>query len=915
MPRAAWLAVGTVVAAVAGPILPLAALPLVPAAALAAVLLVRPAHRPASLALVAGALAVAARLAAGSLMAPPQQVPAALPGGVGPWSAQVLNISAPLEGQQRAIVEIGGEDSQGTVRVYAQLPRYPALAPEERIRFSGSLRPVQAATGFGDYLARSGVGATVRATALELEPPGGGPAAALEGLRRSLGGYLTTVVAAPQAGLAAGILVGLRDEVDRELADAFTFAGLSHVVAISGWNISLLGAVVSALLGGLPRRSRSLVVALFIALYTLLVGASPSVVRAAAMAGVVLLARESGRRGRPAAALGVATAAMVLLEPTVVGDAGFRLSVAATAGLLAWATPLSEHLRRHLRMVPAGVREALAISLAAQAATLPIVVLEFGRLSLIAPVANLLVAPLIAPVMLASFLGLLGGWLATLGVPMVPVLLGTLASVALGVLVAIARASAAVPFASVELVTPWRELGALVATVLVVVVILARRGRLRGPASGGTRTAAPAPASAGAAGARNAAERDPTRGDGRVRRFLLLVCGAVVALLLLVAASLPDGRLRLAILDVGQGDAILVQGDHGARLLVDTGPDPDRLLTLLDERLPPWDRRLDLVLLTHPHEDHVAGAALLLERYRVAALAEPGMHGDGPGYRAYARSLAASGGSSRTLGRGDRLHLDEAEILVRWPPRGSVPLEPPDDGKAMNNSSIVLDLRFGERRILLTGDAEEEIDGQLLTAGLEPPGAAPIDVLKVAHHGSRTATTAGLLAALHPRIAVISVGRRNDYGHPNPALLGRLAAVGARVLRTDLDGTVTLSTDGHDLQVQTSGPRPIRRRSGDGQRPSPSGGLLGPRIATWPSPVAARPRSSSIRFIRRPGSWPTPRPWPTWRPSSLAARPFVVRRSTRRSPRSPPCSTMSTRSCQTTSLSAGSGTGSPGRAG
>jgi competence protein ComEC len=210
------------------------------------------------------------------------------------------------------------------------------------------------------------------------------------------------------------------------VAAAFTTAGVSHVVAISGWNIAIVAASVAALLRRSRRRTRSVAIVLAIVAYTAFAGGSPSVVRAAAMAGVVLLARESGRAGRAAAALGHATGLLLLADPGLVGDAGFQLSVLATAGLLAWATPLRDRLDRAAGgRAPGWLLETLALSLAAQLATLPVVLATFGRLSLVSPFANLLIAPLVPPAMALGGVALAGGWAANLGAPaLVATLLG-----------------------------------------------------------------------------------------------------------------------------------------------------------------------------------------------------------------------------------------------------------------------------------------------------------------------------------------------------------------------------------------------------------------------------------------------------------------------------------------------------------
>ena len=207
----------------------------------------------------------------------------------------------------------------------------------------------------------------------------------------------------PEAGLAAGILIGLRDRVDREVAAAFTTAGVSHVVAISGWNIAIVAAAVAAVAGRIGRRRRTVVTIVAIAAYIAFAGASPSVLRAGAMAGVVLVARETGRASRAAAALGWAAVGLLVVDPALVADAGFQLSSLATAGLIAWSSATTEWIdRRTGGRAPRWLAESLGVSIAAQLATLPVVVASFGRIAVIAPVVNLLIVPLVAPVMAAG---------------------------------------------------------------------------------------------------------------------------------------------------------------------------------------------------------------------------------------------------------------------------------------------------------------------------------------------------------------------------------------------------------------------------------------------------------------------------------------------------------------------------------
>ena len=201
-------------------------------------------------------------------------------------------------------------------------------------------------------------------------------------------------------------------------------------------------------------------------------------------------------------------------------------------------------------------------------------------------------------------------------------------------------------------------------------------------------------------------------------------------------AARPDGRIHITVLDVGQGDAILVEGDRGGRLLIDGGPDPDRLILELDARIPPWDRRIDVLILSHPHEDHAGGLPRLIQSYRIGRIFEPGMIGPGPAYHAFRAGLAAQARTPELLSTGDRLQLDSIALRVLWPDRDAVPRDPPDGGTSINNVSIVLLGTFGASAFLLAGDIEEEIDPILLARGLPR-----VDLLKVAHHGSRTSST------------------------------------------------------------------------------------------------------------------------------------------------------------------------------
>jgi competence protein ComEC len=739
-------------------------------------------------------------------MTAPVSVPPPTEALDGAWTAQVLTLGSTDGGKQRAVLLVsaragGVSGPRGPWRVYAWLPRYPALIPTDRIAFDGTVEPVrQDGSEFAAYLTASHVAATSRISALRLVEAPADPFGIAERLRGAADSALARVLPEPMAGLASGILVGRRDRVSREVTDSFTTTGLSHVVAISGWNICLVGAVIGGLLSaaGLSRRSRSVAIVVALGCFTLLAGTGASVVRAAFMGGVALIARETGRPGSAVAALGLAVWMLLLLDPSMVTDVGFQLSVTATAGLLWWGSRLTRRLAGAAPNRPRRwLAESLGVSLAAQAATLPLVLLHFGRLSLVSPIANLIIAPLVAPAMLVGSVALVAGLAVGAGLPfMVGAPFALLGWLVLGAMVAVSGVLAQVPMASLALPP---AIGMLVAigTALAVGAV-AWRACAHDASVDARRPRAP-----------NARRWTVIITHRRSLAVGLLVVSVLASLGVVTVTRAGPGRLTVTVLDVGQGDAILVDGPRGGRILLDSGPDPDRLLTVLDRHVPAWDRRLDLVVLTHPHEDHVAGLAVLVERYRVAVIAENGMLGSGPGDAAFRSWLAATHVLTRRLAAGDRLELDDIGMNVLWPIRGTVPVRSPSIGRAVNDTSIVLDVRYGERRMLLTGDIEDDVDPTLLGHGIGGPAGRRLDVLKVAHHGSRTATSEAWLNALQPRMAMISAGTGNPYGHPAPETVARLRAHGARVLRTDLDGDLQVSTDGHDLRWATSGGRPI----------------------------------------------------------------------------------------------------------
>ncbi|TMB82410.1 MAG: DUF4131 domain-containing protein [Chloroflexi bacterium] len=823
--------------------------------------------------------------------------------------ATVLDDPRPQADQQQVVLENVEADGHPLCgRLLAWVPRAVEVGTGDRVVFRARLEQPQDFDGFAYrvFLARQGIGAIARtfdATVVNHQQLGLPGAAAR--LRGALVDGLNTIVPEPEASLGAGILLGVRTSIDPAVSAAFATAGLTHVVAISGWNIAIVGALIARLLGGMRRRAggRMLVepiTALAIGGYVVLVGSSPSVIRAALMAGALMLGRLAGSRAHAASALMLAALAMVLVAPSVLWDVGFQLSLLATAGLIAFGAPIE----RRLQGWPGWLREPVALTLAAQLATLPVILATFERVSLVAPLANVVVVPLVPLVMLASAMAAVAGVVgAAIQIPVVTDSMswfaGGSAWLGLRLMILAGSAAAALPLAALPVEAP----GWLALAWYPGLALLWRRGR-RQPDDQSADGPVPLVAIRRPSRARTGlrwliAHASQLIGRlGRPRRGLVAMVG-ILAMTTLV--SLPDGRLHLVMLDVGQGDGLLVLTPEGRTMLVDAGPDPDQTLRQLGAKLPWWHRTIDVVILTHPHQDHVGGFPEVLKRFRVAAILDSGRAYPNPTYDRFLEAARAEPGSRYLLARaGQRLDLDPRTTLEIWYPGMGDAAAPLLTGD-INNASVVGILRYGAFSALLTGDAKAPVEELLEARSV----VRPVDILKVGHHGSDSGTTSHFLAELHPAAGLISVGAGNRYGHPAPATIRSLQAAGATVLRTDLDGTVEVQTDGASWTISAHG-RVVRggpsRRATSGaplpaNRPqtpaTPAGSIFG-----WPFRTPRRPIASWSRAGSRRGSSRTRRAWRGLRRTRPSGSKPLGFRSTWASSRPPPSSTTSTSSRQ-----------------
>lgn len=556
-------------------------------------------------------------------------------------------------------------------------------------------------------------------------------------------------------GLVPGLVIGDRSLAPPDLNDAMLATGMSHLTAASGSNVTIVVAAAVLASGAfrVRRRWRPLVGAVAIAGFVVLARPDPSVIRAAVMGVVGLLGMTAARRSVGPAALGAAVVALLLLDPWLARSYGFALSTLATLGLLAFARPWGDRLGARL---PARVRplaDATAIALAAQAACAPVVVLLQDSVPIVGVVANLAAAPLVAP---ATVAGVLAALAAAVWLP-AGTALAWVAGLPAWAIAWIAHTLAPLPFGTV-LWLPGIP-GALLLAAFTVLALVSGPWLLqRGSA---------------------AARRHPLRS---------------LALALLLVASLwpmppppPPRDWEFVACDVGQGDALLVATTPGRAVLVDAGPEPaavDRCLHRLRVT------GLDAVFLTHFHDDHVAGLPGALAGRRAGALyvsplPEPRDQADRVGEWADDAGLTPV-----PVGAGSTLEFTgprgPVTVRVRAPARITT------DGSMPNNNSVVLDVTTPDLRLLLLADIERE-EGAALAQNLRAdPDPRPVDVVKVAHHGSAN-LDAGLVRALRAPVAVVSVGAGNDYGHPTDRAVDAYTAAGATILRTDHDGDIVLT--------------------------------------------------------------------------------------------------------------------------
>ena len=684
------------------------------------------------------------------------------------------------------------------------------------LRVMGTPQEPQAIDGFDypAYLAAQGITATMFAREAQLVSERTGSEggtwwrAAIYSARGRLADSVERVMPYPESALGQAFLLGKRESLPPELVERFRDTGAAHLLAISGLHVGVLLAVtvgLSAWLLGRRQPAYLILAATVIWLYALVAGASPSVLRAAVMGTVYLVALGLGRPSSALPALALAAALMTVASPNLIRQISFQLSFAAVSGIAlaltvwdgnsgGWSSSSAGWRARLLGWV---LRLAV-VSAAATLATWPLVAANFGQVALLGVPVSLLAVPAMAPAVITTLaaavaglafepLGELLGWIAAAP-----------AAYLIGVVSAFPQWTPQVSWVGKPLFIAWYS--ALGLALLAAQPHRTRRWRqaiANIPAQLNLlKLLNPGSPSTSSGGMKGTAGRTGIPLPNPYFTITGAVAlGIAAAILWAKVAGAPDGYLHVHFLDIGQGDSILVVSPSGRQMLIDGGPDGDVTSQALAGALPGGDRSLDVVVMTHLDSDHSQGLLEALDRYAVgAALFGP----QPPGNEMQAQweqRLQQHGITTAEVRAGYVIELDHGvKLQVLNPPQYLL-------FEDFNNDSIVLRLTYGKVSFLLTADIEKEAEERLVNGDAELQST----VLKVAHHGSNTSTTQSFLNAVSPAIAIVSAGRGNSYGHPAPAVMERLEAqLGAEnVYRTDLRGSVEVVSDGDTLWAKT----------------------------------------------------------------------------------------------------------------
>ena len=610
-------------------------------------------------------------------------------------------------------ISMNGEGNEVSGSVLIRVSRYPAYHYGDVLKITGKLETPVAFDDFDykSYLDRQGIYSVVYYPKVVLlsHGKGFGPLKWLYSLREQLSNSLASALPEPQGALAQGILLGTRSNIPDSINQAFSRTGTAHLLAISGLHIGIvIGMLLSfgILIFG---RQRSIYIWLALVatwLYALLTGMHPPVIRAAIMGSLFLMAEYLGRQRSAIIALAFAAAVMVGIQPQLLWSVSFQLSFLAMAGLIL-LYPYFQTWGRNGIVSLFGYREkgiavgnmvvdGFAVTLAAIVAVWPLVAYNFGVVSLVGLPATLFSLPALPAIIITAALVAFAGLLA----PLVAQLLGWLAWLFLSYLLLVVQGFDALPFSSfqVSTISTW-HVWAYYLILVVAIALLNSRKHLIGLTSRLT------------SGLKAATEGIPKTQSRFSKKWLIPPLLVIAILVWSVVLTMPDDKLHVSLLDVGQGDAILIQTPDGQNILIDGGPDPQKVNFELSKKLPFWDRKIDLMVSTQPQADHITGLVQILQSYEVCQVLESGVAYDSLIYREWLKIVEAKGIKHEIARAGQEIDLGSGiKIEVLNPPSAMFEGTSSD----VDNNGVVLRLTWGRVSFLFTADIREEAEFELV---------------------------------------------------------------------------------------------------------------------------------------------------------------------------------------------------------
>jgi competence protein ComEC len=660
--------------------------------------------------------------------------------------------------------------------VLVETPNYTPVQYGDRVRATGEIwLPQQFDTfSYADYLARSAVFSQMPYAATEIISSGQGSQFfnAIYWLQAGARTNINAALPEPYAGLLTGMLLGDERGIAPEVEDAFAKTGAAHVIAISGYNMAVITAIVLAILKHTPfsRRSQAIIAIVIVLVFTIFVGASASVLRAAVMSIVVIIGEHFIRRKTFVPATLAFTALVLTLQnPTALFDVGFQLSFFATLSIVLFTDPLTRAMQRWLNRlfsertaVTVGdvLSSTLIVSLAAQILTLPLIALYFERISLVSLLVNVLIVPVQPPILII-------GALATVVSSVIP-LLGQIlywaTMVPLAWTTGVVRLFAALPFA--EITAQFHPNSVALFFIIILGCAMVQ-----------------------------AAQPDWLFRAARFVRQRAVVVTAIlvsVGLLGLIGALLvsrPDGRLHVWLLTMGHSHAVLAQTPGGAHILIDGGRFPSSLLLALGDRLPFTDREIELLVLTQPDEFDYGGLPDVLARYRAGVVVTNGQ----PNLSPYYTRLQESWGDSpvQMVEAGYSIDISDGARLEVLHPQAQPALN-----DSIDDHALVLRLSYGGASFLISGDASGAAQAEMLDAGLVTHATALI----IPQHGTAGSLRDDFLTTLAPQLVLLQSDPANRRRDPDPDTLLKVEHL--PLYRTDLGGTIHLWTDGMTIWLE-----------------------------------------------------------------------------------------------------------------